>query len=468
VGASSAPVAIVGAGIAGLAAGYELSRRGVRFLILEASPRPGGLLSSDRVGEFTIDAGADAFLIQKPAALELCRELGIEGRLMPVRSPRGAFVLEQGQLVALPRGAALGIPASLPEILSNPLFSRRSRLRMALDLVLPAGRPAGDDESIAAFVGRRFGREAVRLLGDPLLAGIHAGEAARLSIGALFPKLVAAEQRHGSVVRGLRAMRQPDLDSNGPFRSLPGGMQELVNAIVAALPDGSMRLGVEVRELRRASRFDLRLSSGGTLAAEAVILAAPAHATARLVEPLDGELARLCGRIPYLSSATVALAYRRDQVAHPLEGSGFVVPRTEPGVTITACTWLSSKWPGRAPEGHVLLRAFLGGARDPGVVGRSDVELIATAHEDLARILGISGSPVLSRVYRWERANPQYEVGHQARVAAIERAAARHRGLHLTGSSFRGVGIPDTIADARLVASRAAAEMLEAKEGGGR
>jgi oxygen-dependent protoporphyrinogen oxidase len=459
-------VAIVGAGIAGLAAGYELSRRGVRFLILEASPRPGGLLSSDRVGEFTIDAGADAFLIQKPAALELCRQLGIDSRLISVHPPRDAFVLERGRLTPLPRGGVLGIPASLPEILSNPLFSRSGRLRMALDLVLPAGRPAGDDESIAAFVGRRFGREAVRLLGDPLLAGIHGGEAARLSIGALFPRLVAAEQRHGSVVRGLRAMRQPD--SNGPFRSLPGGMQELVNAIVAALPDGSMRLGVEVRELRRASRFDLLLSPGGTIAADAVILAAPAHAAARLVEPLDSELARLCGRIPFLSSATVALAYRRDQVAHPLDGSGFVVPRTEPGVTITACTWLSSKWPGRAPGGHVLVRAFLGGARDPGVLGRRDADLTETAHDDLARILSISGPPVLSRVYRWERANPQYEVGHQARVAAIERAAARHRGLHLTGSSFRGVGIPDTIADARRVASAAAVEMLGTKEGGGR
>ena len=449
-------VAVVGGGISGLAAAYELGARKVRHVVLERAPRVGGLIRTDQVDGFTLDGGPDSLLVQKPAAVELCRELGLGGRLVATLPPRTAHVLRAGRLHPLPAHSVLGIPTRMRTLAATRLLSPAGRVRIAADLVLPAAAPAPPgDESIASFFARRFGREAVDYIAEPLLAGIHAGRVERLSIRALFPRLVEAERTHGSVIRALAARRRGAPQGGGPFRSLQGGIGELAHALARKLAPDALRTGIGVREIGGRAPYRLLLDTGGTVTAEQVVLAVPGPAAAALLRPLDAELAGECESIPYTSSATVALGYPRDAIRHDLRGTGFVVPRIERGVSLMAGTWVSSKWPGRAPPGQALLRGFLGGARDGSALDRSDAELIAAAHGDFARLLDISGQPSLARVYRWRGLNPQYEVGHLERLAAIDARLARLPGMQLTGAAFRGVGIPDCIAAGRAAGAAA-------------
>jgi oxygen-dependent protoporphyrinogen oxidase len=393
--------------------------------------------------------------VQKPGAVTLCRELGLEGRLVSTLAPRTAYVLRDDRLHALREGSFLGFPINLRSLALSSLFTVSGRLRMACETLVPPS--AGDeDESIAAFVRRRFGHEAAAYLADPLLAGIHAGDAERLSIRALFPRLVDAERESGSVIRSLRARRMTP-SPQGAFVSLPGGVGELVASLHAALAPDTVILSSRVTELRRAATWVLE-STSGTLAARAVILAVPAYAAGALLRSADTSLAALCESIPYASTATVAFGYRRDQVAHPMQGTGFVVPRAEHRALL-AGTWVTSKWPGRAPDGHVLIRGFLGGGRDPHRLDRGDEELIDTAREELASLLGITGPAVFSRLYRWTRQSPQYEVGHLQRLARIDSRLSAIPGVFLTGSGFRAIGIPDCITDGREIAAHASAHL---------
>ena len=448
-------VAVVGGGMAGLAAAYELQRRGASFVLIEASARTGGVVRTERVDGFILDAGPDSLLVQKPAALELCRELGLGDRLLSTREPRTAYVL-RGRLRPIPEASVLGIPTAVAPWVASRLLSPAGRLRLAADLFLPRGD--GSDESVGSFFRRRFGSEAVEYIAEPLLAGIHAGDVDQLSMAALFPRLVEAERACGSVIRALRRLRRAvPRPAGGLFRSLPGGIEEMAAALAAALPRAAIRCGARAVGLGGPAPYTVRLSAGEPVSARRVILATPAHVTATLVRPLDERLAALCGEIPYTSTATVLLAYPRSAVRRQPRGSGFVVPRRERAVPLMAGSWVTSKWPGRAPDGQVLLRGFLGGVRDPGVDGRSDQELIDRTHGTFAGLLGIGRRPHLARVYRWERANPQHNVGHLARVAAIEARLESCPGLFVTGAGFRGVGIPDCVADGRATALQAVA-----------
>ena len=452
---SSVEVIIVGGGIAGLSTAFELHRRGVSCAVLERAPRAGGVILNEEVDGYTIDAGPDSLLTQKPAGLELCEQLGLRDRLVQTRPPRLAFIQRNGRLYALPAHSVLGIPTRVGPFLTTGLFTWAGKLRMGAELVVPPRRDASD-ESIGAFIRRRFGAEAAMYLAEPLLAGIHAGDVDRLSVRALFPRLVEAERKHGSLLRAFyrRPSAEPRAPSpeNGAFRSLPGGLSEMVRALVAYLPSGTVRLNAPVTRVRGTGPFCVE-SGVSTVEARGVVLATPAHVTAQLVGDRDGELGRLCGEVPYASTATIALAFPREAVSHPLRGSGFVVPRTE-ATGILATSWLSSKWPHRAPDGRVLLRTFVGGARDPAALDRSDAELVALSLAAVRPLLGISGEPLFTRVYRFERANAQHEVGHLERLEAVERALARHPGLFVTGSGFRGVGIPDCIADGRATGAK--------------
>jgi oxygen-dependent protoporphyrinogen oxidase len=467
-------VIIVGGGIAGLATAYELYRLGVPFTLLERAARPGGVILSERIDGYTIDAGPDALLAQKPDGIRLCEELGLGGRLVPTNPPRTAFIQRGGRLHPLPAGSVLGVPTRLGPFLTTPLFSWPGKLRMAAEVFVPRRRD-GTDETIAAFVQRRFGREAVEYLAEPLLAGIHAGDVDRLSMRALFPRFTDVEWTSGSLLRAFRrAAGAPGPGASahdGAFRSLPDGLSELTCALVARLPAGSIRLssavdgvtmcGKEAAAARSGGRrFAVSQAGGFTHHADAIVLATPAYVTARLLERASPPLARLCADVPYASTATVVMAFERTAVSHPLDGSGFVVPRLE-HTGILAASWLSSKWPGRAPEGRVLMRAFIGGARDPRGVDRSDDELVAVALNALRPVLGIAGQPLLTRVYRWESANAQHEVGHLDRLDAIERALQACPGLFITGSGFRGVGIPDCVADGRATARTVAAWLAQ-------
>ncbi len=442
---------IVGGGMAGLAAAYELRQRGVDVALLEAASRLGGVIVTERFDGWVIDGGPDALLVHKPGAVDLCREIGLGDRLVSTLLPRTAYVLREGRLCPLTEGSFLGFPVSFTALAASPLFSWQGKLRMACEIAVPRGGDA--DESIAAFVRRRFGEEAVDYLAEPLLAGIHAGDAERLSLAALFPQLREAERRVGSVLRSLRALRvRPS--PRGAFVSLPGGIGELVDAVAAAVGPAAVRLSTRVTGVHRTAPFAIDTDSGA-LTSRALILGVPAWAAAGLLRHIDGRLAQLCDAIPYASTATVAFGYRRDQIRHPLHGTGFVVPRVE-GHPLLAATWVTSKWPSRAPDGCALLRGFLGGGRDPGRLDQSDAELIALAQESLSDLLDIDGDPLLTRLFRFPRQSPQYEVGHLGRLGEIEKRVASVPGLFLTGSGFRAIGIPDCIADGRAVAARAA------------
>jgi protoporphyrinogen/coproporphyrinogen III oxidase len=451
-------VAVVGAGISGLAAAYELHKRRVDMLVLERADRVGGVIQTERIGEFVIDAGPDSLLVQKPAAVALCAEIGLGDRLFPTKAPRTAYVLRNGTLHALPGASVLGFPTRVSPFLRSSLFSIRAKVRMGADLLLPP-RSSKSDESIGSFVRRRFGSEAVTYIAEPLLAGIHAGDVERLSMRALFPRFIDAEASTGSVIRALRRMPVPR-NADGAFRSFPNGIAEIVEGLTRIVPKDAIRLRSTLTRLDAGhDGFTLHAEDSPPLHARAVILACPAYATAEIVRTIDGELAGLCESIPYLSTATVVFAFARSAIHHPLAGTGFVVPKSE-GLNITAGAWISSKWPQRAPEGHALLRAFLGGARDPDVLAKSDRELTEIALHEMGTILGIRGAPLFTRVYRWPRSSPQPEVGHLDRMANIDALLARHPGLFISSAGFRGVGIPDCVADARAVA-RAAADYLK-------
>ncbi len=467
------PYAIVGGGISGLAAAWELHRQGERFLLFEGADRLGGLIRTDIVGGFTLDAGPDSLLTEKPAAIELCRELGLADDLIPTLPPRRAYVVRRGRLHPLPAGSPFGIPTSLAALARSRYLSWPGRLRMALDLVQPPRNlEAGADESVGAFFRRRFGREAADVLGESLLAGIHAGDADRLSMGTLFPRLVDAERSAGSVIRALRpvAAARAKGQGDGLFRSFADGLETLPRRLEAALPETSIRRRRSVAAITPSTanggRYVLRIAGGAPdVTADQVICALPAGATARVAAGVSEPIASLCRSIRTTSTAVVALAFPRQAVTHPLDGSGFVVPPSEAGLSILAATWISSKWPRRAPEGRVLMRGFVGGARAQDLPDRGEDALIDAVHGDLARLLGISGAPELARVYRWPDANPQLEVGHRGRIAAIDRHLQRLPGLRIIGAAFRGVGIPDCIAAGRATAGAAIADHRAAVRG---
>ena len=475
-GRSVVDVVVVGGGIAGLATAYELHRRAVSFTLLEARTRAGGVVLSEHVDGFVIDAGPDALLVQKPDGIKLCQDLGIADRLVPTKPPRVAYIQRAGRLHPLPEASVLGIPTRWGPFLRSGLFSWSGKLRMAAELAIPPRPPSRPsdtshpssvtpedaDESIGAFMRRRFGVEAAEYLAEPLLAGIHAGDVDRLSIRTLFPRFVEAERQHGSLLRAFRkappARPGAVAPSDGAFRSLPGGLSELIEALLRALPAEAIRLGRRVRRLESTDGRFLVVpeTEHPVLEARVVVLATPAFATASIVRNLDPQLATCCDAIPYASAATVSLAFDGSAVTRPLVGSGFVVPRRE-ATGILAGSWLSSKWPHRAPEGRVLMRTFIGGARDPMALELSDAEMIRRSLTALTPLVGITAPPLFTRVYRWERSNAQHEIGHERRLAAIDHALIAHPGLFLTGSGYRGVGIPDCVGDGRATAARVVA-----------
>lgn len=493
-------VLIAGGGISGLAAARDLTRAGRRVRLIEARGRLGGVIATEQIEGVTVEAGPDSLLMTKPSAAALCDELGLT--LVPTVTPRTAYVLRDGQLHAIPAGSVLGLPATPDAIERAAMLSPAGRARLARDLTQPASADAAAaqdaawDDSIGAVMRRRFGDEAVRYIAQPLLGGIHAGDVERLSIRALFPRIATLDREPGSLLQALTRQRDESraapssasgartgLDAEGLFRSIPTGLGTLIDAIARDLPPDTVTLRASIASLdpsaptpqppdaaqrqqpRQSSSPSPRaphdapsitatLSTGEIVRARAVILALPAYVTAALVAPFDASLAALCGAIPYSSSATITLAYRRDDVPALPAGSGFVVPRGESATRLLAASWVTSKWAGRAPADIVMLRAFAGGTLDRDLLDRDDDDLVTLAHTDLAALHGLRARPLFARVYRWIDAGPQYEVGHLARVAAIERQLARHPGLFVTGSALRGIGIPDTVADARAVAEQ--------------
>ncbi len=464
-------VAVIGGGIAGLSTAYYLQKQAaatgaaIRYTVLEAASRWGGHILTETVetdaGRFIVEAGPDSFITQKPWGVQLARELGLGNRLLGTNDAmRKVFVLNRGKPTPMPDGVLLIVPTKLMPFVRSPLISPLGKLRMGLDLLIPPKRD-GQDETLADFVRRRLGSEALDKIAEPLLSGIYNSEADRQSLLATFPRFRDLEVKYGSLTKGMLASRrnghgpQPGANDQKPlsvFMSLAGGMGELVEALVAQLT-GDLRLNTPVERLARRPEGDyvLTLAGGETLRADAVVLAVPAYVAQALAREAAPQVAAGLGSIRYVSTGTISLAYRLADIRRPLLGFGLVVPSSERR-PVNAVTWSSLKFNGRAPEGYALLRVFFGGSRSPQSMALDDDALLATVRGQLREFMGIEAAPLFQRIYRWERSNAQYDVGHLERVAALE--AALPPGLHLTGSPYRGVGLPDCIKQGQETAGK--------------
>lgn len=472
----SAQVIVVGGGIAGLSAAWYVRQRAeaagvpVRLTVLEAADTHGGKVVTDIIdgygdAPFVVEGGPDSFLTQKPWALQLARELGMADRLLGTNDDkRLIYVVNRGKPIPLPDGVLLIVPTQFMPFALSGLISPLGKLRMGLDLLIPAKRD-GQDETLAAFVRRRLGQEALDKIAEPLMSGIYNAEAEQQSLLATFPRFRALEEKHGSLIRGMlaarRARRPASNNGSAPalFTTFRQGTRELVDALAARLGD-RVRLGAAVSAIEplRDGGYRVHTENGGPLVADTVLLTTPAFTAADLVRPFAPTAADQLDAIRYVSTGTISLAYRQADAAGMLPGFGVIVPHSE-NRPINAITISSTKFDHRAPEGYVLLRVFFGGSRSPGTLQLGDDDLLRVVRQELTALLRIEAKPVFHRLYRWPNANPQYDVGHLERVAAIE--AALPAGLFVTGSPYRGVGLPDCVKQSEETAAQVVAWLEE-------
>lgn len=477
-GSKPAPrIVIIGGGITGLAAAHRLSEhqrqneQPLDISLLEAGPRLGGVLKTTHHDGFLIEGGADSFISEKPAVIELAKRLGFASRLIETNEAhRRSFIVRGGRLAPVPEGFQLMAPALLWPFIATDIFSWPGKARMALELLIPR-RPVtngDDDESLAQFVRRRLGREALERMAQPMIGGIYTADPEKLSLRATLPRFLDMEREHGSVIRAMwRQGRRPtvrkDTVSQQPgggrrdtgvsgaryslFLSFDLGMQVLVDEVAARLPAGLVHLNTAATSLAYDSvtrQWQIRLGNNDSMKADAVCLALPAHTAALLLRETDRELSAALERISYASTATINLAFRRADVPHPLDGFGFVVPFVERR-SILACTFSSVKFAGRAPADHVLLRAFVGGALQPELFAMDEDEMTRCVRDDLRELLGIEQPPLFAVVEKWRRSMPQYHVGHLSLVSQIAARVRALPGLQLTGNAYNGAGVPDCV-----------------------
>jgi oxygen-dependent protoporphyrinogen oxidase len=459
-------LAIIGGGIAGLSAAYYARKKlpEAEITLLETSDRWGGKITTDRVGfddgQFIIEGGPDTFLATKPWGVALCKELGLGERLHGTNPhKKNTYVLNRDRLLPLPDGLAMMIPTNVEAILKSRLVSWFSKARMGLDFLLPA-RAVNGDESLGAFVSRRLGREAYENLIEPLMSGIYAGDGDALSLASTFPYLRDLELKYGSLARGALTMRRQAngksvQGSRSAFLTPTTGLAEIVEKLVDYLTTNGvmLRLNASVTSIKHLTpgTWNLELNNGEALTANGVVIAAPAFAAAEMLATFDPALASDLRSIPYASTATVSLAYRQRDIPRDLDGYGYVIPRRE-GRRALACTWTSTKFPHRAPEGYALLRVFVGRAGQD--IPWDEKDLLALAQEELRLTLGINADPLLNRVFLWDKAMPQYNLGHPELLERIDSALVKHPGLALAGNGYRGIGIPDCIHSGELAVER--------------
>ncbi|MGH7797986.1 MAG: protoporphyrinogen oxidase [Candidatus Binatia bacterium] len=454
-------VLVIGGGIAGLAAAHrvtELAKEqslGIELTLLEASSRLGGSIATARIDEFLVEAGPDSFITEKPSALRLCERLGLTSRLVSTQSAhQKIYVVHRGKLVALPEGFFLLAPTRFWPFIQTPLFSWAGKLRMAGEILIPRGNLNGD-ESLGAFVRRRFGAEALERLAQPLVGGIYASDPDKLSLRAVMPRFEEMEHSRRSIIRAMwseqrRRARSRESGSGARwslFVTLADGMHELVDTIAKRLPEGTIRFNAPVTRLvqdeNRAS-WRITIADEESVSADAVILAAPAFQTGAILAEVASDAANELRQISYASTATVSLAYRRPDFPRQPDSFGFVVPAIERR-KIMACTFSSLKYPGRAPEDHILLRAFVGGALQPELFDLDDGTMEKNVRDELADLLGVRAQPLFSRIWRHPNSMPQYHVGHAARIKRIDDSLNHFFTIALAGSAYHGVGISDCI-----------------------
>jgi protoporphyrinogen/coproporphyrinogen III oxidase len=467
-------IAIIGGGISGLSAAYtidEKRRSGtpVQYMLFESSPRLGGVLVTDRVDGCLVEAGPDSFLTEKPWAADLCRKIGLGDQLIGSNdSERKTYILAKGKLVEMPDGLMFMVPTKIMPTILSPLFSVRTKMRMAAEWFHPPHK-AAHDETVAEMVERHYGSEMVDLLADPLLSGVYGGEASQLSVRAVLPRFADMESKHGSLGRAMLVSRKNargkmGAPANAParslFTSLKDGMQQMVDALVARLDKKALKTSSPVQSV-------IRQDDGWTICAgyqtdhfDAVIVAAPAHAASAVLETADETLARDLGGIQYSSSVTVTLGYDEKVRRSLPPGFGFLVPRSA-GNRMLAATFVHNKFPHRAPENRAIVRCFLGGARDEQILEASETEILEIVRGELRQIVGIAleAEPLFARVYKWKSAMAQYSVGHLERLKRIDALCQKLPGLALAGNGYNGIGVPDCVRSGAEAAGKILAAM---------
>jgi oxygen-dependent protoporphyrinogen oxidase len=446
-------VAVVGGGISGLATAHRLNELDpqIDVSVLEKANRTGGVLDTQNRDGFLLEWGADNFITNVPWALELCRRIGFEDQLVQTdENHRGAFVVRNGRLRKIPQGFIVMAPSRVWPVITTPILGPFAKLRMAGEYFVPK-RNDNADESLAAFVIRRFGRQTYERLVQPLIGGIYTGDPAKLSLQSTMPRFRDMEKKHGSLIRAVmkQAKRQPKSDRNtsggrySMFVAPRDGIASLLKAMADRLPPHAIRIGEVVTGLGRQSdgRWQVDINQDRRELFDAVVLATPAKAASSLINPHDQDIARALAEIHHSGCSIVTLAFKKTHVKHPLDGFGFVVPAVE-NRQILSGSFSSVKYPGRAPDDQVLMRVFIGGALQPELVDLADEKLIDVACCELSELLGISGDPTLVRIARLPASMPQYYVGHRERIARIRSRASDLGGLFLTGNAYDGVGIP--------------------------
>ena len=472
-------IAIIGGGISGLAAAFELEehrRAGadIEYVLYEASTRLGGVLRTEHVDGCVVEAGPDSFITEKPWAADLCRALGLGDQLIGSNdADRKTYILTHGQLVEMPDGLMFMVPTKILPTGLSPLFSWKTKLRMAQELFHPPRAVAGNendhDESVAAFVERHYGAEMVDRLADPLLSGVYGGEAASLSVRAVLPRFAEMERKYGSLGRAMLNARKDARKkmSDGPrkpapplFTSLKDGMQHLAETVVSRLTPSSLLTNAPVLAIQREAEswvVSAGLKSDGF---DSVIIALPAAAAAQVLRIVSPELSAELAAIQYSSSITVGLGYDRDVRQSLPPGFGFLVPRSE-GKRLLAATFVHNKFPHRAPDDRALLRCFFAGSNAEDVWALSDEQIVGIVRNELQQILGpqitgLRAEPLFARVYKWKSAMAQYGVGHLDRLDRIDRLRQQLPGLALAGNAYRGIGVPDCVRSGRDAAKQLA------------
>jgi len=430
---------------------------------LETGDQFGGKIATERFDGFVIERGPDSFISQKPAAIELCKKLGLGDRLVGTNKDRTkTYVYTGKKLVTMPDGLSLMIPTKFLPFALTPLFSIPGKIRMGLDLLIPKRRGQAD-ESLASFVRRRMGEEALQKMAEPMLAGIYASDPETMSIRSTFPMFVQTEQKYRSLIIGMLARKRQMLmkKPNGNqqpfslFMTLKNGLSEMVDAVIEKSPDVSFRANAKVRGVTRdKSSWCVVLEDGEMIDTDGVIFATPARLSADFLQPFAPNVSELLGQIKYVSTATATLAYRKEGFSHPLNGFGFVVPRSE-GRKILACTWTSSKFPHLTPEGYVMLRCFVGGALHEDLAEQDTDAIAAMVKKELADLMGIHQEPEICKVFHNRKSNVQYRVGHAGLIDSVQKELSSFPGLFLTGSAYTGIGIPDCIQNGTRTAEAA-------------
>ncbi|MBO9598197.1 MAG: protoporphyrinogen oxidase [Cohnella sp.] len=463
-------IVIAGGGITGLSAAFYLSKQcansriPVDIAIVEKSERLGGKIRTLHRDGFVIEKGPDSFLARKLPIINLIKDLGLEDQLTATNpNAKTNYILHRGKLHAMPLGLVLGIPTAVTPFMRTGLISPLGKLRAAMDLLLPR-RVADEDESLGGFIRRRLGQEVLDHITEPLLAGIYAGDTQSLSLAATFPQFKQIERKHRSLILGMLAARKdapkldglPEIARKSLFLTFKQGLSTLVDRLVQSLSGVRIITGQGIERLTNVEAgYELKLSDGTGLQADGLIMALPAYEAARLLK--DVPEAEALGRVSYASVANIAMAYNQEDIGQSLAGSGFVVPRKE-GRLITACTWSSSKWPHAAPEGKVLLRAYVGRSNDQDWLRLPEMRLIDGVRADLKTTMGIAAEPAFVEISRCHRSMPQYPVGHRERLAKLtERLKQRKPGIWLCGAGYEGVGIPDCVQQGRTAAERVTA-----------